>query len=211
MPFSRRIGGSNKKEGTDRNNSLGRNCLSPKQMEYIYIQEGRLGNLINKITGREEIDSDMELDRMDNNSGDENPYRELIVNNTGKIENKLSQMEQLSILSNVINYVQYSKNPKKFHAMLIRPINKKKVSAGRGEIHRNEFSLKIDLVSTLDKSIEEYLGRYEGIKSEILNTTGFNEKLDLSKTYLDRLNMTRSDKMAVEEKFFNNRARVCSR
>ena len=37
---------------------------------------------------REEIDSDMELDRMDNNSGDENPYRELIVNNAGKIERK---------------------------------------------------------------------------------------------------------------------------
>ena len=38
----------------------------------------------------------MELDKMDNTSGDENPYRELIVNNAGKIENTLS---------NVINYV----------------------------------------------------------------------------------------------------------
>ena len=48
---------------------------------------------------------------MDNTSGDENPYRELIVNNLGRIENTLSQMEQWSILSTVINYVQYSKNP----------------------------------------------------------------------------------------------------
>ena len=31
---------------------------------------------------------------MDNTSGDENPYRELIVNNAGKIETTLSQMEQ---------------------------------------------------------------------------------------------------------------------
>ena len=38
---------------------------------------------------------------MDNTSGDENPYRELIVNNAGKIENTLSWMEQWSILSNV--------------------------------------------------------------------------------------------------------------
>ena len=30
---------------------------------------------------KEEIDSDAELDKIDNNSGDENPYRELIVNN----------------------------------------------------------------------------------------------------------------------------------
>ena len=43
---------------------------------------------------KEEIDQDIELDKMDNNSGDENPYRELKVNNAGKIENTLSQMEQ---------------------------------------------------------------------------------------------------------------------
>ena len=55
---------------------------------------------------REEIDSDMKFDRMDKNSGDENPYTELIVNNAGKVENMLSQMVQWSILSNVINYLQ---------------------------------------------------------------------------------------------------------
>ena len=61
---------------------------------------------------KQEIDQDVELDKMDNTSGDENPFRELIVNNAGKIENTLSQMEQWSILSNVIN-VQYGKNHKK--------------------------------------------------------------------------------------------------
>ena len=43
---------------------------------------------------KEEIDPDVELDRMDDNSGDENPYRGLIVNNAGKVESTLSQMEQ---------------------------------------------------------------------------------------------------------------------
>ena len=52
---------------------------------------------------KEEIDADIELDRMDDNSGDENTYRELIVNDADKIENMLSQREQWSILSNVIN------------------------------------------------------------------------------------------------------------
>ena len=64
---------------------------------------------------------------MDNTSGDKNPYRELIVNNASKIENLLSQMEQWSILSNVINYVQYSKILKNFHAMIIKPINNSKI------------------------------------------------------------------------------------
>ena len=40
-------------------------------------------------------------------------------------------MEQRSILSNVINHVQYSKNPKNFHAMSIKSINKSKINVGR--------------------------------------------------------------------------------
>ena len=42
---------------------------------------------------KEEIDKDVELDKMDDSSGDKNAYRELIVNNAGKIENTLSQMD----------------------------------------------------------------------------------------------------------------------
>ena len=138
---------------------------------------------------------------MDDNSGDEYPYRELIVNNVGKIENTLSQMEQWSILSNVINYVQYSKNPKNCHAILVRPINRNKANVGRKEKDKNKFSIQVDLVSTSDRSTEEYLDRYEGVKSEILNTTRFDENSDLSTTYLGRSSMTRNDKMRVEEKF----------
>ena len=43
---------------------------------------------------RQEIDQDIELYKMDNTSGGENPYRDLIINNAGKIETTLSQMEQ---------------------------------------------------------------------------------------------------------------------
>ena len=80
---------------------------------------------------KEEIDPEVELDKMDDDSGNKNPYRELIVNNAGKIENMLSQIEQWLILSNVISYVQYSKNPKNFHAMSIKPINENKINVGR--------------------------------------------------------------------------------
>ena len=82
-----------------------------------------MGSLINKDTIKEEIDSDAELDKIDDNSGDQNLYRELIVNNTSKTENTLSQMEQWSILSNVMNYVQYSKTSKNFHNVITKPVN----------------------------------------------------------------------------------------
>ena len=134
---------------------------------------------------KEEIDTDIELDRIDDNSGDENLYKELIVNNAGKIENMLSHMEQWSILSNVINYVQYSKSPKNFYAMSIKPINKNKVNIGRKEKDKSEFSLQVTFQSTLDKSTKEYLDRCEGVKSEILKTTRFTEnsyfRYDLSR------------------------------
>ena len=63
---------------------------------------------------------------MDDMSRDMNPYRELIVNNVKKVETVLSQMEQWSILSNVINYIQYDKHPKNYHSLNISTVNKKR-------------------------------------------------------------------------------------
>ena len=40
-----------------------------KQVDYIY-RKVELGSLINKNTIKEEIDQDVELDKMDNTSGD---------------------------------------------------------------------------------------------------------------------------------------------
>ena len=87
--------------------------MTPQQTDFIY-KKVELGSLINKSTIKVELDADIELDRMDDNSGDENPYKELIINNAYRVENVLPQMEQWSILSNIINYMQYNKNPKNF-------------------------------------------------------------------------------------------------
>ena len=108
-------------------------------------------------------------------------------------------MEQWSILNNVINYMQYSKKPKNFQAMLVKPINKNKVSIK--EKGKDKLSSQVALINASDRLTEEYLERYEGVTSEILNMTRFDEKSDLSKTYLGKSNMTRIDKMAVEESF----------
>ena len=48
---------------------------------------------------------------------------------------------------------------------------------------------------------EEYLDVYEGIQSEIVNTTRFEENSDLSTTYLCRSDKTRNDKLKAEESF----------
>ena len=174
--------------------------MTPQQTNFVY-KKVELGSLINKNMIKEELDTDIELERMDNNSGDENPYKELIVNNADKIDSTLTQMEQWSILSNIINYMQYSKNPKNFHSMTIRPAKFNKVVKNTKGRNTNESLLEVNLVDSSDRSKEEYLDRYEGVKSEIVDTTRFDKNSDLSTTYLGKVNMTHDKDLIVEERF----------
>ena len=48
---------------------------------------------------------------------------------------------------------------------------------------REEESIKLDFGDTPLKLCEEYLDVYDGIQSEIVNTSRFNENSDLSTTY----------------------------
>ena len=71
-------------------------------------------------------------------------------------------MEQWSIHSNKINYVQYSKTPKNFHNVISKSVNNR-INKGTKNENIDESSLRVDLARILDESREEYLDRYEGI------------------------------------------------
>ena len=66
---------------------------------------------------------------------------------------------------------------------------------------KNESSLRVNLADSLDRSKEEYLDKYEGIKSEILSTTRFDENSDLTTMYLGKINTSQDKDQAIEEKF----------
>ena len=51
------------------------------------------------------MEQEVQLNKTDDMNGETNPYQELIVNNTEKIEPLMTQMEQWSILANVLNYI----------------------------------------------------------------------------------------------------------
>ena len=70
MPLGLKLGGNSKKTEINKNNSIDKNCLTSRQADYIY-KKVELGSLINKNTMEEEKDPNVELDRMDDNSGDE--------------------------------------------------------------------------------------------------------------------------------------------
>ena len=61
--------------------------------------------------------------------------------------------------------------------------------------------LEIDFRGTSDRLKEEYLDRYDGVKSEVLSTTRYNENSDLSMTYLGKVNIKKENKITAEEKF----------
>ena len=67
--------------------------MTPQQTNFIY-KKVELGSLINKNMIKEELDADVALEGMDDNSGDENPYKELIVNNASRVDSALIQIEQ---------------------------------------------------------------------------------------------------------------------
>ena len=114
----------------------------------------------------------------------------------------ISQMEQWSMLSNVFNYIQYNRHPSEFYDLDVKAIgqmNHRKIYNRLQEEDRQV--LELDFGDNPGKLKEEYLDMYEGVESEILSTTKFDENSDLSMTYLGRINMTRTSKINVEEKF----------
>ena len=97
--------------------------MTREQANFVY-KKTELGKIINTETLQQELQQERKLDRIDDTSGEINPYKELIVNNTEKIEPFLAQMEQWSILSNMLNYIQYDRHPKNYHRLGISSVNK---------------------------------------------------------------------------------------
>ena len=134
---------------------------------------------------------------MDDRNGEINPYRELTVNNTEKTEPPMTQMEQWSILSNVLNYVQHSKFNSMNHTLNVRPVNRYKVEPDRGKEFR-----ELDFGTVPQNLQEEYLDMYEGIQSDIVSSSRFGENSDRSTTYLGKIESKKSqDKLKAEESF----------
>ena len=80
----------------------------------------------------------------------------------------MMQMEQWSVLSNVLNYIQHDRHHMINQTLSIRAVKKyKNSSETKDEREITEF----DFSMTPQKLHEEYLDVYEGIQSEIVNTT----------------------------------------
>ena len=157
-----------------------------------------LGEMIHVDTIQQEIEQEEQLKKIDDTNGETNPYRVLIVNNGERIEPLMTKMEQWSVLSNVLNYIQHDRHHTLSHNLSIKSVNKYKNSSqtkGEREITELDFGV------TPKMPHEEYLDIYERIQSEIVNTTRFDENSDLSQTYFDNSDKKSNDKLKAEESF----------
>ena len=146
---------------------------------------------------QQEIEQEKQLSRMDDDSGEVNPYRELVVNNAQKVERPKTQMEQWSILSNLLNYVQHRKFNSMNHSLSVKPVNRYRTKSDEEREIR-----EVDFSTVLQSLQDEYLDVYEGIQSDIVSSSRFDENSDISTTYLGRMGHKESqDKLKAEESF----------
>ena len=170
--------------------------LTRDQTKYIY-KKVEAGEIINTDTIQQEIEQEKQLGRIHDTSGETNPYKELIVNNAEKVEPLMTQMEQWSILSNILNYVQHSRFNSVNHTLDVKTVNKYK---SKSDVDR-EFK-EIVFGTTPQKLQEEYMEIYEGIHSQIVSSNRFDENSNISTTYLGKIeNRGNHDKLKAEESF----------
>ena len=190
LPLESRTGG----QGRDNHPTVGQ-FLTREQTRYIY-RKVETGEIINTDIIEQETEQEKQLHRIDDTSRETNPYKELIVNNAEKIEPLMTQMEQWSILSNVLNYVQPSRSHSMNHTLDVKAVNRYKHKPNTD----NRELKELDFGTMPQKLQDKYMDIYEEIHSDTVSSNRFNENFYLSTTYLGRVDKS-DQQLKAEESF----------
>ena len=83
------------------------------------------------------------------------------------------------------------------HSLSVRPVNRYKIKPDMGKEFR-----ELDFGAVPQNLQEEYLDVYEGIQSDIVSASRFDENSDISTTYLGKIEHKEGqDKLKAEESF----------
>ena len=137
---------------------------------------------------------------------DVNQYEEALLSDRNMTKSN-SQMEQWSILSNNIVYVKSEDNDimNGIDLKLIDYRDHKRMyrKMGKGE---GEW-LNIDFGESPEIMRNRYMDVYDEIYAEVVMTSRFDENVDLTSTYLGRIDTKRGDES--RGKFSHFRTRIC--
>ena len=93
--------------------------------------------------------------------------------------------------------MQHSKFNSIKHSLSVKPVNRYKIKPDEGKEFR-----ELDSGTILENLQEEHLDVYEGIQSDIVSPSRFDENSDISTAYLGRVEHRESqDKLKAEESF----------
>ena len=172
-------------------------CLTKEQAKQIYdkIESGEEVKIRKIIQQNTSI-----LPKQVTSRNDVNQYEKALVSDKNMIKSNL-QMEQWSILSDNIAYVKSEDNDV-MKGIDIKPIDYKdhkrmyrKMGKEGGEW------LIIDFGKSMEIMRNRYMDVYDEIYAEVVTTSRFDEDVDLSTTYLGRIDMKREEVMKAEESF----------
>ena len=172
-------------------------CLTKEQAKQIYdkIESGgevRIRKIIQQNTSI--------LPKQMTSGKDVNQYEKALLSDRNMI-NSNSQMEQWSILSDNIVYVKSVDNDimNGIDIKLIDYRDHKRMYRKMGK--QGGEQLNIDFGESPEIMRNRYMDVCDEIYAEVVTTSRFDENVDLSTTYLGRIDMKREEVMKAEESF----------
>ena len=164
-----------------------------------------------QIYDKIELGEEVKIRKLDQHNTPISPKQVMFANDVNQYENALlsdrnmrrsnSQMEQWLILSDNIVYVK-SEDSDIMNGIDIKSIDYRehkrmyrKMGKEGGE------KIDMDFGGSLEIMKSRYMDVYDNIYAEVVTTSRFDENVDLSMTYLGRIDMKRDEIMKAEESF----------
>ena len=130
-----------------------------------------------------------------------NLYEKVLVSDIDTLDKNKSQMEQWSILSDNIVYVR-SVGYDDMSGVDIKMVDYREHKKMYKKIGKEEGQMmNIDFGESPDVLKAKYMDVYEDVFAEVVTTNRIDENVDLSTTYLGKIDMKREDIMKAEESF----------
>ena len=137
--------------------------------------------------------------------------QEMFANNVNQYEKALlsdrytrrsnAQMDQWSILSDNIIYVK-SKDSDIMNSIDIKSIDYREHKRMYRKTNKEGGEkIDIDFGESLEVMKSRYMDVYDNVYAEVVMTSRFDENVDLSTTYLGRIDMKREEELKAEESF----------
>ena len=167
-------------------------CLTEQQANHVYVKVEE-GGIINVDTLQKDLRQELDKE-------DDNLYKKVVLNKVYREANKTSKIEDWSIFTDQIKYIQHDERTK--HRFDLKTVDYQQNSYLYCQLKEEKgSSLDIDFGINSESLKMKYLDLYEDIYVDMVYTNRFDENLDLSTTYLGQMKMNRDTKFKAKKKF----------